>query len=340
MFIRIEVSDMSFEKVKGQEAAIRILKDELDSSRIHHAYLFIGKNGVGKQRLALEFTKAILCQEQGVDACDKCLACRKIDHSNHPDLRIINIEEESNSIKIDQIRELQKDIAYKPYDSHRKVYIITDADKITTEAANSLLKTLEEPPDYAVIILLAEEVDKLLPTVISRCQQIQLNKVSDSIIENEIEEHGFDEETSRLIARLADGSLGLAIRLIDDEDFLENRKQIIKTLYKLPELSAVDIFKQVDFIISILNKKDDFPLFYLILSWYRDIILYNQGYDREIVNSDCYKWIKLQNEHYSLEELISIVKLVNNIKRYMERNVKKDLALQVLLFKIRAKRVE
>lgn len=330
---------MSFDKVKGQGAAIRILKDELDSGRIHHAYLLTGKEGVGKQGLALEFTKAILCQEQGVGACDKCLTCRKIDHSNHPDVRIISIEE-GNSIKIDQIRELQKDIAYKPYESHRKVYIITDADKVTTEAANSLLKTLEEPPDHGVIILLAEEVDKLLPTVISRCQQIQLNKISDSIIEKEIEKYGFNEEVSKLIARLADGSLGRAISLLDDEDFLENRKKILKTLYKLPELSAVDIFKQVDFIISILNKKDDFPLFYLILSWYRDIILYNQGYDREIVNFDCYKWIKLQSEHYSLEELISIVKLVNNIKRYLERNVKKDLALQVLLFKIRAKRVE
>ncbi len=330
---------MSFDKVKGQGAAIRILKDELDSGRIHHAYLFTGKEGVGKQSLALEFTKAILCQEQGVGACDKCLTCRKIDHSNHPDVRIINIEE-GNSIKIDQIRELQTDIAYKPYESHRKVYIITDADKVTTEAANSLLKTLEEPPDYGVIILLAEEVDKLLPTVISRCQQIQLNKISDSIIEKEIEKYGLEEEVSKLIARLADGSLGRAIRLLDDGDFLENRKQILNTLYKLPELSAVDIFKQVDFIISILDKKDDFPLFYLILSWYRDIILYNQGYDREIVNSDCYKWIKLQSEYYSLEELISIVELVNNIKRYLGRNVKKDLALQVLLFKIRAKRVE
>ncbi|MFP4661623.1 MAG: DNA polymerase III subunit delta' [Halanaerobiales bacterium] len=331
---------MSFDKIPGQEAAIRILKDELDSGRIHHAYLFTGKEGVGKERTALEFTKAVLCEEEGVEACDKCLACRKIEHSNHPDVRIIDIDEDANNIKIDQVRELQKDMSYKPYDSSRKVYIITEADRMTPEAANSLLKTLEEPPEYGILILLARELDKLLPTVISRCQRIQFHTIKDNIIEEELQNSGYSEEKSRLIARLAEGSLGRANSLLEDEDFFENRKSIIETLYNLPELNAVEIFKQVDFMMSILKNKEGFPLFYLILSWYRDIILYNQGYDREIVNFDYQEWISLQDKYYSLEGLVSIVELVTTTKNYVERNVKNDLALQVLLFKIRAKRVK
>lgn len=329
---------MGFNSLLGQSAAIRILKDELDSGRIHHAYLFIGKDGVGKKTLALEFAKAVHCQNGGNEACDQCLSCRKIDHSNHPDHRIIGIEE-GDTIKIDQIRDLQRDMAYKPYESERKIFIIDDADRLTPEAANSLLKTLEEPPQYGIIILLAEELDKLLPTVISRCQKIQLNIIAAGIIEKELKKNGYNSDMAKLIASLADGSMGRAISLIEDDNFLSKRKDIIESLYKLPKLNAVDIFNFADDVISLLKDKDFFSIFHLILTWYRDIILYNLGYDKGIVNYDYIDLIESSCQDYSLEELISIVELVNTIKRYIHSNVRKDLALQVMFFKIRAKRV-
>ncbi|MFW5992349.1 MAG: DNA polymerase III subunit delta', partial [Halanaerobiaceae bacterium] len=200
---------MSFNNIVGQEAAVRILQDELKDGRVQHAYLFSGKRGVGKKALALELTKAIFCSEKEIDSCDNCLACRKIIHSNHPDTGIYSIEK-GNFIKIDQIRKLQKDIAYKPYESGKKIYIIENADKMTTEAANSLLRTLEEPPGYAIIILLAEEVDRLLPTIISRCQQIQLKGIADNTIKQELIKEGIEEKQAALLTRLADGSLGIA----------------------------------------------------------------------------------------------------------------------------------
>ncbi|MFW6035427.1 MAG: DNA polymerase III subunit delta' [Halothermotrichaceae bacterium] len=327
---------MSFKNVIGQKAAVRILQDEISTNRIHHSYLFLGKEGVGKKTLAVELAKALNCKSTTADNCEDCLPCKKINHGNHPDVRVVEIEE-GKAIKIEQIRSLQKDIAYKPYESKHKVYIIDQAEQMTPQAANSLLKTLEEPPEYVVLILLAEEIDKLLPTVISRCQQIYLNSISKQLIIEQLNDKGINSEKVELIARLADGSLGRALNLAENEDFLKNRDNILKTLYNLPRLKTVKVFKAADKFEKLL--KQEFPLFDLILNWYRDIILYNQGNTKQLVNCDYKDYIKKINNNYTVEELILIIELINNIKRYIAKNARKDLALQVMLFKIRAKRV-
>lgn len=328
---------MSFKDVIGQDAAVRILQDELATGRVNHAYLFLGKEGVGKKTLAFQFAKALNCQESRLDSCEGCLACRKINHANHPDVKLLTIED-GNTIKIEQIRELQRDLAYKPYESSRKVYIIDRADRMTSEAANSLLKTLEDPPEYAVIILLAEELNKLLPTVISRCQQIHLNTLTREEIEERLLESGIEEEQANLISRLADGSLGRALELSEDAEFMDTRSSILELLISLPEINTIELFNQVDRLVSLIEK--GFPLFYLILSWYRDIIIYNQGNCEQLVNYDYLERMKSQQDIYTIEDLVAIITLINNTKGYIDLNVKKDLALQVMLFKIRAKRCQ
>lgn len=330
---------MAFDKLLGQETAIRLLKDDLDSGRIHHAYLFTGKKGVGKRTLALEFARALFCHGQEGEACGNCLACRKIDHSNHPDLSIVRISE-GDSIKIEQIRELQRELAFRPYEGQWKVFIIEDADKMTPEAANSLLKTLEEPPAYGLIILLARETESLLPTIISRCHLIQLNPLSAENIEQLLLEAGYgDKEKVRLIAGLAAGSPGEAIKLMEDEDFFQQREKLYDFLARLPELTELDVFQYVDELHGFINNKEDFPTFNLILNWYRDIILYRMACPEQVVNSDYLDYYSRLCEYYSLEELLSVMDLVNIIKRYIDSNVKVDLALQVMFLKIRTKRV-
>lgn len=330
---------MSFANILGQKDALRLLQEELEGERIHHAYLFLGKDGVGKKTLAFEFVKAIFCMNEKIDACGECLSCRKINHGNHPDIKFLK-SEDSGKIKIDQIRDMQKDIAYKPYEGKKKVYILEDADNMTDQAANSLLKTLEEPPEYALIILLAEEIDSLLPTVISRCQQIQLKKLPKELIESQLQAILDDPNSSQLLANFADGSLGQALNLAEDEDFFVNRRLVLESIENIAELDAVQIFAQAELWLKILKENDKFPLFDLLLSWYRDIILYNQGYNKAIVNIDYLDMIKKEKEIYSIEKLISIIELINTIYGYISKNVRKDLALEVLLFKLRAKKVE
>lgn len=327
---------MGFKDIIGQDSAVKVLVEQLKSHRVSHAFLFIGKDGIGKKRLALEFARALFCSAEKADACGSCLSCKKVLHQNHPDIRLVEIDE-GNNIKIEQIRELQQEIAYKPYESDRKVFIIDQADKMTVQAANSLLKTLEEPPSYALIVLLAEEIDSLLPTVISRCQKIQLNKLPQKEIKKKLEEEGVAVDRAEVIASMADGSLGRALALLEDEEFLNRRKELYSILYNLDKMDTVDLFKQADKLTVYLN--NGLPLFELILSLFRDIILYNQGNNNRIVNSDFLDDIKVMGNKYKIEELIGIVNLTNTINAYIKANVKKDLALQNLLLKIRAKRV-
>lgn len=328
---------MSFKEVIDQKAAIKILKEELKTNRINHSYLFTGKEGVGKKTLAFEFTKALMCREEKSDSCNKCISCKKIEHFNHPDVKLIMSEEDSNQIKIDQIRELQKEITLRPYETDRKVYIIDEADKMNLAAANCMLKTLEEPPNYAVIILLAEKIDQLLPTIISRCQQIKLNNISRKKIKRYLKDQNLDEKEVRLYSMLAKGSLGKAKNLINNDEFLNRRTEIIDILVQLPELNTVDIFDYAGKLQNLLQEK--MPLFNLISSWYRDIILYMNGNKDNILNYDYIEIIEKQSQNYSINELLNILKLIDSYENYIERNVNKKLILQVLMLKIRSKRV-
>ena len=328
---------MSFNNVVGQEAAKRILKDELKSNRVSHAYLFLGADGLGKKELALEFVKALLCPSEGLESCDECIICRKIEHQNHADVRLLTREEGSRNIKIDQIRNLQQEIIYKPYEGKRKTFIIDDADKMTLEAANSLLRTLEEPPDYAVLILLAEEINQLLPTIISRCQQIYFHSVAQEKIKQHLKKFDFSSAEASLYSRLAEGSPGVALELVQDEDYKEIRTKVIDFLIDLQNKSLVKIFKQVNDLEKYLQQ--DFPLFDLISSWYRDIILCIEGNNKQIVNIDYLSEIKQLSLENSVDRLTKNISYLNKIKDYVDRNVNKSLALQVLMIKLRSGRM-
>ena len=328
---------MSFSEIIEQKSAVNILQEEINSNRINHAYLLIGKDGVGKKSLAFQFARALLCEEKSNDSCDQCINCRKINHYNHPDVKLVDVEENSNKLKIDQIREIQKEITYRPYETDRKVYIINNAEQMTPQASNSLLKTLEEPPSYAVIVLLVEEINRLLPTVISRCQHIRLSNISREKIKEELMTREIKEERAELLARIARGSLGRAIKLDENKEFLGFRSELYDFLKDLVNLDTVKIFNQAEKMQNSLE--NNFPLFDLLSDWYRDIMIYKSGNKEEIINSDYRKSIKEQSEIYTINELLKIMEWIKEYRDYIEKNVRKDLTIQVLLLKIKAKRL-
>lgn len=168
---------MIFENIIGNEKNKELLKNIIDTNNIAHSYMFVGKDSIGKLLFAKEFTKAILCMNEK-KPCNNCKSCIEFETHNNPDFSIL--EPEGNSIKIDQIRELTKKVYEKPVVSHRKVYIINDSNCMTKEAQNSLLKTLEEPPEYVTIILIASNDNLFLPTIKSRCTKVTFNKLTDS----------------------------------------------------------------------------------------------------------------------------------------------------------------
>jgi DNA polymerase III subunit delta' len=220
---------MSFKDVIGHKKSIELLRRAIMNDRVVHSYLFLGNEGIGKKYVALQFAKALNClgrEAEESDACDHCLSCKKIDAELHPDVTVL--EPEGQAIKVDRVRQMLRDLAYRPYEGKRRVCILTAADRMAPNMSNTLLKTLEEPPLHTLIILLANSSRAILPTILSRCQQIPFNPLPlSSLTSWLVEKKGIHEVEARLLASLSEGSPGKALRLkeeigqIQREDLLQ-----------------------------------------------------------------------------------------------------------------------
>jgi DNA polymerase-3 subunit delta' len=229
---------MSFKDVLGHNRSIELLKRAIRGNKLAHSYLFLGNEGIGKKRVAIQFAKAINCLTEEVekgDACDHCSSCKKIDHLLHPDLLIV--EPEGQTLKVDQVRQMQKELAYRPYEGKRRVCILTAADRMAPNMANILLKTLEEPPLHTVIILLANHARLLLPTILSRCQLIRFNSLPNPIVAKWLmEQNELNEEEAHLLAHLSEGSPGKAMEIREEIQQVP-REELLKGLIGLKSLS-------------------------------------------------------------------------------------------------------
>ena len=229
---------VAFENIIGNDKIKKLLQDNISTNNILHSYLFSGKKGIGKMLFAREFAKEILCTDQK--------QITQYNQNNHPDFLIV--KPDGNCIKIDQIRMLQNKIAEKPIESNRKVYIIDDAELMRKEAQNCLLKTLEEPPEYAIIILVCSNENLLLSTIKSRCTKIMFSDIQKEKLLEYIDED---------IVDLADGSIGRAIQLRESKEIYENIKQVFENIEKCDKIdfirSAEVIYKSKDNIQEILE---------------------------------------------------------------------------------------
>lgn len=245
---------MIFNNIIGNETNKELLKNIINTNNIAHSYMFIGKDSIGKMLFAKEFAKAILCTNND-KPCNICKSCIEFDTLNNPDFKII--EPDGNAIKIDQIRELVKRVYEKPIVSNKKVYIINDSNLMTKEAQNSLLKTLEEPPEYATIILIAPNDNLFLPTIKSRCTKIIFNKLTNEEILLILKNEYNYQKVSNLVLKIADGSVKKALKLREKE----NEYTKINNLYSnIENVSMIDIinskeeiFKEKDQAVGILE---------------------------------------------------------------------------------------
>ena len=191
---------MMFKNIIGNEKNKELLKNIIDTNNIAHSYMFVGRESIGKFLFAKEYAKAILCISEE-KACNECKSCIEFDTNNNPDFSIL--EPDGNSIKIDQIRELTKKVYEKPVVSSKKVYIINDSDYMTKEAQNSLLKTLEEPPEYVTIILITSNENSFLPTIKSRCTKIAFNRLTDIELTDILKKEYNYSDVSEIILKIA-----------------------------------------------------------------------------------------------------------------------------------------
>ena len=226
---------MSFNDIVGQERAIKILTKSLKENKVFSSYIFAGNEGTGKKFTAIEFIKAVNCLNlnKNLESCENCQSCNEINKQYCPDLKIV--EATKNSIKIEQIREIRKDIELKPFKNRKKVYIIDKAEKMTLEASNCLLKTIEEPPYYAIIILICSKIDPILPTIVSRCQIVNFGLITSlrikELLLNKIND--LEKDKAEIISKLAQGSIGNAFKLLTDKEYFIRREIFLNYLSKI-----------------------------------------------------------------------------------------------------------
>ncbi len=243
-----------FENIIGNKRNKEILEKAIEINKTSHSYIFCGTEGIGKKLIAKELAKKILCLKEKANNCD-CKSCIEFDSDNNPDFQLI--ESLDGKIKIEQIRQMQRKVAEKPIISNNKVYIIDNADTMTTEAQNCLLKTLEEPPEYITIILICTNEGNLLSTIKSRCTRMQFEPIKDEELKEYIKTKLPEEQISENIIELAQGSIGKAIKLNERKDIYENIENILlsmqnKDLIDIVQMSEV-IYKSKEEIKSILE---------------------------------------------------------------------------------------
>lgn len=266
---------MIFQDIIGNEETKQILSKSIEENHISHSYLLIGIDGIGKSLIAREFARKILCLNKD-DDISRCNSCIKWQNNNHPDF--VQIESEDGKIKIDQIRFLQEQISEKPIISTKKVYFIKDCDQMTTEAQNCLLKTLEEPPEYAVIILTTSNESKLLTTVKSRCLKLYLQGIPKEKIKQYLIEKNYENIDENLI-NISEGSIGRAIKLQENKQLYT---EISKILVSVESKNIGEIFKNAA---VLYNQKEEIQE---ILN-YINVCLYNS---KEINKINCIKYVE------------------------------------------------
>ncbi len=326
---------MSFKDIVGQEKAVNILLKSLKEDKVSPSYIFVGSEGVGKKFTAVEFAKTINCLNvnNNLEACEICNVCNKINKQCCPDLKII--EPIKGSIKIEQIRELRREIDLKPFEYRKKIYIIDQAEEMTIEASNCLLKTIEEPPDYAIIILICINTDSILPTIISRCQLIKFRLIDSSkirkILFNKV---NLEESKAELVSKLSQGSIGKAFKLISDKEYFNRREKLLDYLNKvLPGKYDSNFFINIEKILMDINNIEE--MLEIILLWYRDILIIKElGIKEYIINSDKIEVLKEKSRVYSQEMLIDILDYIEQIKEFMKKNINRRLVSERLYLKM------
>ncbi|NBD28114.1 DNA polymerase III subunit delta' [Paenibacillus glycinis] len=322
---------MSIAQLAGQPKAKRILQYALTSGKVSHAYLFCGPPGSGRMKMAMAFAQALFCSEGGDDACGHCLECRKFEHGNQPDLHIV--EPDGSSIKIDQIRELQRELAYRNINTARKVYIMQRAETMTLQAANSLLKFLEEPQSPVVAILLTENGQAMLPTIRSRTQHVPFMPLAPQEMLQMLVNEGLPQLPARAAVHLASG-LDACRALIQQNGFAEMRNVVIQLgKDSLSRFTAAMMSLQQHIIKTELGEQPQLLLSLLML-WYKDMIHFQAGRHESLVFIDQLDWIGKHAYVRPAEGWVSCMAFTLEAGKRIRAHVAPQLALEQLLIRV------
>ncbi len=323
-----------FNSVVGHERVTEYFRQAIKGQKVSHSYILSGEAGVGKMTVAKAFARALLCESKAEDSCGKCHSCVRFDTGNHPDL--IYVQHEKTGIGVDDVRsQLVNDIQIKPYDGGYKIYIIDEAELMTPAAQNAILKTIEEPPAYAVIMLLTTNEEAFLPTILSRCITLKLKPLDDKLVKNYLMNNlGITEYDADICASFARGCIGRAEELAASEDFLEMRK---KVLHVLKYINDMDITELLSFITELKDSGVDvLTALEFMEIWYRDVLLFKATRDTSMfIFKDEYNYITDAANKCSFMGLQNIIDAIEKARTRLNANVNIELAMELMFLVIK-----
>ena len=320
-----------FKDIIGNDMIKDHFKKAIENNKISHAYILTGEAGTGRKSIANAFSMALLCEKGGKEPCMVCHSCKQVLSGNHPDLIYVK-HEKPNSIGVDDIREQINDtIMIRPYSSYYKIYIVDEAEKMTVQAQNALLKTIEEPPSYAVIILITTNQEAFLPTILSRCVQLKLKPLKDFTIKSYLVEHlGVAEKEAEICAAFARGNLGKAIHLASSDEFKELYYKMMALVKNVDSMDIVDLMdrireiKELNFDIS--------EMLDMLQLWYRDVLMFKVTKDMNLlIFKDEYKTINGMGQNVGYDGLEKILEAIETCRTRLNANVNMELAMELLL---------
>ena len=324
-----------FQDIIGQEHIKEHLLHAIEQNKVSHAYMIQGELGAGKEFIAKAFAQILQCEEKGKEPCENCRSCKQIQNKNHPDVIWVT-HEKPNTIGVDDIRlQINRDVEIKPYYGPRKIYIIPECEKMTVQAQNALLKTLEEPPVYALILLLTTNAEVMLPTILSRCVVLRMRPVEDKKIEEYLmKQLQIPDYKARVCAAFARGNMGKAKALAESEDFEYIKEEAVSLLKYINDMEISEIVAAIkkinDYKFDINNYLD------IIMVWFRDILLFKATQDANtLIFHEEIGPIKKIADRSSYEGIENILEALEKSQHRLNANVNFELTMELLFLTIK-----
>ncbi len=323
----------------GHEWAVNLLREHVARGEVRHAYLVTGPRGVGRRTLALRLAQALNCTQPPAPGEPRleCRICSQIERMQHPDLSVVQAEQEGGTLKVDQVRELQHDLALHPYEARYRVALLLRFEEAHPSAMNALLKTLEEPAPQVILILTAESAESLLPTIVSRCEVLRLRPLSLEQTRRGLQERwDVPPDKAQLLAHVSGGKPGYALRLYQEPERLEQRQLWLSEHMRLLAASRVERFAFAE----TLSKDRDAlrGALYAWLSLWRDVMLASSGASAPVANLDYQAEIENLSQQYGLPAAHRVAAAVDRTLNMLERNVNARLATEVLMLDLPRRR--
>lgn len=320
-----------FAEIYGHDRIKEHLQRAIELGKVSHAYIFNGSLGAGKKEIALLFSKTLQCEQGKMEPCNACHSCIQADSANQPDIIWVH-HEKPGSIGVDDIRDqVIGDMQIKPYSSKYKIYIIDEAEKLTVQAQNALLKTIEEPPAYGIVILLTTNADIFLQTILSRCVRLDFKPVSDELVRKYLKDHyEVTDYEVRFAIAFAQGNIGRAVTIVTSREFAQLKEEVMHVIRYAKEMTVSEIMAEVKNIANYKLTIDDY--LDLMAMWYRDVLVFKSTNDaNSVIFKDDLPMMKNQSAEFSYEGLEDILNSIDKVKVRLKANVNFDLVIELLI---------